>query len=279
MQCSAIHSAGQINPGGDIAPLIRARHLQFAVVAPVELNKVVRLEQLVGELGERHPGVPVDARPHRVPRQHGADIDVLAHVAEEVEQGERPGPVVVVHQRPLGDHVDKATHLIPDGRHVGRERRLIEQRSLVVASGRVSDASGRTTHQHQRPMTGTGKTGQQHQLLQVAGVQGRRRGVKAAIQGDRPLGQAMSQSIQVRAVADQAAGGEVVQQRGLLAPRAVSGLQPTASPGPSSSGVMSGASVAMTWERSDLRTRTPAIWGTRPTLSRVHGVRGAGPAE
>ena len=50
----AAQLADQIDAGGDVAPLIAAAHLQRAAVAIEQLEKVVRLQQQVAELGVRN---------------------------------------------------------------------------------------------------------------------------------------------------------------------------------------------------------------------------------
>ena len=47
----------QLEPGGDVAPLVGAAHLQLDAHRPVQVPEVVRLEEHVAELGERQPAV------------------------------------------------------------------------------------------------------------------------------------------------------------------------------------------------------------------------------
>ena len=44
----------KIDPRGDVAPLITPSHLADASEALVQVQEVVRLQTLVGELGEAH---------------------------------------------------------------------------------------------------------------------------------------------------------------------------------------------------------------------------------
>ena len=77
----------QLQPGGDVAPLIGAAHLELDAELPMELQEVGRLEEHVAELGVRQAGLePVL---DRILGQHVRDREVLADVAQEVEQAER----------------------------------------------------------------------------------------------------------------------------------------------------------------------------------------------
>ena len=97
----ACHFADHLGSGGDVAPLVRATQLEFAVLVAVQVYEVISLGQLVGELGEGHSVRTVLAREtslHGVFRHHVVDRDELTHVPDEIEEGEVLHPVVVVHQ-------------------------------------------------------------------------------------------------------------------------------------------------------------------------------------
>ena len=82
-----------------------APDLHAAAVAPVQLVEVVRLQQHVRELGVRDPGLArFEALLDRVALDHLVDREVLADVAQEVEQPHAAQPVQVVddlRRRPL----------------------------------------------------------------------------------------------------------------------------------------------------------------------------------
>ncbi|KAI0560468.1 tyrosine--tRNA ligase [Gracilaria domingensis] len=88
--------SGQFGARGYVSPLIGAPQLHDAVQGVTQVHKVVRLQQLVGELGEADAVVAGQARLDRVLGNHGVDARVLAHVAKKVQKGHAPQPVVVV---------------------------------------------------------------------------------------------------------------------------------------------------------------------------------------
>lgn len=48
-----LHPPDHVDPGDDVSPLIRPSELEFTIVPIVQDLEVVRLEELVAELGER----------------------------------------------------------------------------------------------------------------------------------------------------------------------------------------------------------------------------------
>src|SRR5690606_10818101 len=74
--------ADQLGARRDVAPLIAASDLQFAVLRAAEVIKVVRLEQLVAELGVADAGLAFHARAHGFTGDHLIDREVLSDVAQ-----------------------------------------------------------------------------------------------------------------------------------------------------------------------------------------------------
>jgi hypothetical protein len=91
-----VDPTNQVNAGGDVAPLIRPTGLQDAAVLAEQLQVVVRLQQLVAELGVTD-AVLCQARSNRLAIQHPVHAEVLAHIAQELKCAKALGPVVVVH--------------------------------------------------------------------------------------------------------------------------------------------------------------------------------------
>ena len=96
MDLRALAPADQLDARGDVAPLVAAAHLQLAALGPIEVPEVVGLDEHVAELGEADPGL--HPAPHRLLLQHVAEGEVLAGVAQEIDQAEVPEPVGVVAQ-------------------------------------------------------------------------------------------------------------------------------------------------------------------------------------
>ncbi len=121
----------EIDARQDVAPLVRAAHLQLAAVVPVEVVVVVGLQQHVAELGVGDAMLPRHPSLHALPGDHLVDRDVLADVTQEVQEAQLPRPVEVVHQRPGPLWPQDSGDLGLDGGHVGRERLDVEQVPLL----------------------------------------------------------------------------------------------------------------------------------------------------
>ena len=123
----------QLAAGGDVAPLIAAAHLQPAAEAIVQHEVVVGLQQLVAELGERDAIVAAETPLHRFLRHHVVHGEVLADVAEEIEEADRAQPVDVVgHARGVARRleVEKAFELRADALRVGFD--LLERQQVAL---------------------------------------------------------------------------------------------------------------------------------------------------
>src|SRR5690606_27400272 len=171
----AVEPAGQVDATGDIAPRVAAADLEGAVVAAVELGKIVGLQQGVGELGEGNAlPLPLDALLDGLLLDHGVDGKVLAHVAEEIEDGEFPGPVQIVHHQggsgtPV--EVDELVHLAaqalgPACDHLGS----VELALLGLEAG-VANQPGGATHQGDGPVASELEAAQGEQRYEAAYVQ------------------------------------------------------------------------------------------------------------
>ena len=173
---SAEGAANELRAGGDVAPLVRAAHLQFAVLGLVEVEKVVPLEQLVGELCEREAvaGLAIEAFLDAVLGHHVVDGDVLADVAGEVEEGEVLHPVVVVDQfgriGGVGAKVEEAGELRLDAADVMAQGVLSEQVALgALARGVANHACG-AADEGQRLMPSALEVAEHHDRAKVTDV-------------------------------------------------------------------------------------------------------------
>ena len=179
-------AADEVDAGGDVAPLVGPGHLELAALGLVQDAEVVGLQEHVGELGEGDAVVPLDPGPDRVLGQHRVDGDVLADVAEELEDAHRLGPGAVVDQPGLrgpGLEVEEPLELGRDRGEVGGELLELEEGPLrrTAARGRRSCRSRR------RPARSGGarpvlEPPQQEDLLQVADVQRVGGGVEPAVE-------------------------------------------------------------------------------------------------
>ena len=79
----------EVDASGDVAPLVAAAELQPAATVAVEVIKVVRLDQLVHELGKAEAFRRREAALDAVAVQHGRDASVAADVGGKVEHAHR----------------------------------------------------------------------------------------------------------------------------------------------------------------------------------------------
>ncbi len=133
---SALVTSGDVSPKAWVSRRRRMRstpsvmlphwslpaHLQAAAVAVEQLQEVPGLQQHVAELGEGDPLLPgLQAGAHRVLADHLVDRELLADVAEKIEEGDRGQPGGVVLEDGAGAaEVDEAFELGLDARLVVR---------------------------------------------------------------------------------------------------------------------------------------------------------------
>ncbi len=163
----------QLEPRGDVAPLVGAAHLQLAAEGPVEMLEVGRLDEHVAEFGERQAGL----EPHldRVLGEHVRDREVLAHVTQEVEQADRLQPLrVVVHDRAARPtEVEEPLQLRSDRGHVRLDLLARLQVALGGASRRVADHARPATDEGDRASAAELEPDEPEDRHQVADVQPR----------------------------------------------------------------------------------------------------------
>ena len=92
-----VQTAGQVDTGSDVAPLVGTADFQNRAVAFVQFGKVVALQQGIGEFGEGNTHiVALDTLFDRFLVQHGVDGEMLADVAQEVEAVHAAEPVGII---------------------------------------------------------------------------------------------------------------------------------------------------------------------------------------
>ncbi len=212
-------AADEVDPGGDVAPLVRPPELEGAAVAAVQLVEVVGLKQLVGELGEGD--ARVEAGLDDLPGEHLRDREVLADVAQELHDAHLAGPVEVVdgHCGVLAvvghEGGELGADLVdPPGDDLGRV-----EGALPGLLG-VADLAGGAADEQQRAQPGPLEAAGGHHLHQVAHVQTHGGRVEPDIERDRARVEVLAQCVEIGRVLDEAAPGEVVENmHGLIVPQ------------------------------------------------------------
>ena len=208
----AVAPADEVDPREDVAPLVGAADLQLAAQVLVEVGVVVGLQEHVAELGVGDAVLPGHPGLHAVAGHHLVHGDVLAHVAQEVEQAELARPSQVVDQLPGALGPEDPPDLGLDGGHVGRHGLRVEQVPLLRPAARVADHARGPTGQREGAVAGVLEAAQQDQPDQVAVVEARDAGVAAVVEGERPLGQTGGQGCPIRGVVHQPALVQVVEK-------------------------------------------------------------------
>ncbi len=207
--------ADQLGAGREVAPLVAAARLQGAAVAPVQLEVVHALQDLVAELGVADTALAVQPRADRLLGDHAPDAEVPADVAQQVDRRQPGGPVEVVdHDGCLVPReVEVRLDLRPDALDPGRDDVGVVELALRRRLG-VADQAGRAADERQRSVAGELEAPQRQDLHEVADVQRRRGRVEAAVVGDGPGGQVLAQRLEVGRLGQQAAPRQVVQHTG-----------------------------------------------------------------
>ncbi len=168
------HAAAEIGAHDNVAPLVRAAHLQDAAMALEELHVIVGLQDHVVEFEEAERLVAIEPQLHRVHRQHAVDREVPADVAQQRDVEQRVEPLGIVGHHRVGRaaaerQVIREARL--DLRHVGVDLLGGEELARLVAARRIADLGRAAAHQGDRLVAGLLPPAQQHDLQQVPDMQ------------------------------------------------------------------------------------------------------------
>ena len=184
-----IHPADQFHPIDDVAPLVRAAHLQQASMAALQLQEIYRLHQHVVEFQEGHRLFTFQPRLDTVERQHAVDREMYAVVAQELDVAVLRQPVVIVDHDRVGRAVAEGQEPRKrplDARQIGVDLGVGQQRPLPILVRRIADLGGAAAHQHDGLVTRLLETTQHHDLDQTTHMQAGGRGVETDVGGDDP---------------------------------------------------------------------------------------------
>ena len=192
-------AADQLGTCGDVAPLVRTAQLHLATEGFVQVQEVVALQQLIGELGERHTvALAIEALLNRILGHHIVYGDHLTDVACEIEEGEVLHPVVVIHEQCcvgcVAIEIDQLRELSLDRLLIVAQGSLVKQVTLLRLAAGVANHTRSTTYQCDGAVTATLEVLQDHNAHQVTDMQRVSRGVDTQICSGHLLGQLLLSS-------------------------------------------------------------------------------------
>ena len=153
----------------------------------VEVEEIVALQQLVGKFGERHTvvGISREAFFHRVFRHHIVDGDVLAHIADKLEETVVFHPIVVVDQDGgigrIAVEIEEFFQLLAQAFLIVAQRMFIDKHTLLALHRRVANHTGGTANECDGAVSGTLKVLQHHNAHQVSDMERIGSGVDAHV--------------------------------------------------------------------------------------------------
>ena len=225
-QLRAVQPAAEIDAVDDIAPLVRAAHLQHAAVAAVQLDEIVGLQDHVIEFEERQLLLALEPQLDGIEREHAVDREVAADVAQEIDVVERVEPVGIVGHHRIGLAVAEAQEApedFADAPQVRGDDLVGQQPAAFVLAGRIADPGGAAAHQRDRLMAGLLQPVQHHDRQQRADMERRRGAVETDVGRDGRLPGERVQRLGLGDLMDEAPAGENVEEIGFVGAHRLSG--------------------------------------------------------
>ena len=178
------HLADEVDTIRDIAPLVRAADLQLHIVFVIEHLEIDGLQDLVRKFREGNPRIK--ARCHDILGEHRIDVEKLAIVTKEVQQGNLRQPVIVIHHREAVI-TKEPLHLVRQTFRIVLDllRRL--EHTLRLAAGRIADGARAAADDDDRMMPRQLETLQDHERDQMPDVHAVPRRIDPAVEGNRFL--------------------------------------------------------------------------------------------
>ncbi len=181
------HAPSEFNPLQNIAPLIRAPHLQRAVVALVQLQEVVALQNHVIEFQERERLLAFQPQLHAVHGEHSIDREMPADVAQKWDVLEARQPVIVVDHHGAGRGIVEAQEVVENlanAGDIGVDLLVGEKLTGLIAARRITDLGRAAAHQHDGAVSRLLQAAQHHDLHQTADVQAVGGGIETDVCAD-----------------------------------------------------------------------------------------------
>src|SRR5690348_2526377 len=177
-------AANEIDARQEIPPLVVAARLHRTVEMVEEMQEVDRLEDHVAELGVRDAlGTVFQPRAHGLLGDHHIDGEVLADVAQVLDQRHLAEPVGVVHHHRAVLALEREKRFELAANQLGVRVYLLsaEQHALLRFEAGVADHPGPAANQQQWAMPGALKVGQHHDRHEIADLQAWPRWIPPAI--------------------------------------------------------------------------------------------------
>ena len=229
--------ADELETHRDVAPLVAPTQLQAALVGVVQVEVVVCLEQHVAELGVGDALVgTLEARLDGLLGSHLVDGEVLAHLAQELDQAERAKPLGVVEQKSLScsgrrREVQEAPELAPYPLEVCLKLLARQKGAFVRLATGIADETGAPAGEKYRAVAGHLEAAQGENTEEMADMEAVGGRVEPGVSGQVPVVEHLEEGF-VAELVDEAAKFEVSrdlphgqsvplnQARGRLRPRA-----------------------------------------------------------
>ena len=171
--------ADELDTGGDVAPLVAARHLQVNAAGLMQVLEVDGLDEHVRELCVGDAAFHLPA--HMVLGEHVAHVDVLAELAEVVDDRHLADPVIIVDYL----EAEELLHLLLEALVIAHHLLALFQLALYRAA-RIADEAGRHAHQQQRLVPCRRQPPRDQEAGVMPQVQAVRRRIRADVEGHPP---------------------------------------------------------------------------------------------
>ena len=197
-------AAAELHPSDDIRPLIVPAHLEFAVIAFVELEEVIRLHDHIVELEEGQPLLP--ALLITLCSEHAIDSEMRTDISQEFDIVELAQPVPVIHHDcPIIREIDETRDLLAEAVAIMTDGLICHHLAHVRAPRGITNGSGAASHETDRTVSRTLHVGHCHERDQMACMEAVCRRIKSRIKGNLFLTEQLAQPFLIGALCKKSA--------------------------------------------------------------------------
>jgi len=194
----SLYPPNQVNTGHHVPPLVISPHLQATTVILKKMQEIIGLQKHVVELDEIETLFQTD--PVTLGGEHAVDAEVSSDIAKELDIIEPREPIGIIEHDglPLVE-IQISRELYLKAARIAIDLVVGENLPHLRLSRRISDQSGPSSDQGNRPVAVPLHMGQRHDRHQRADMQTRRRRIETDIAGDLLSTQEISE---LRSIAD-----------------------------------------------------------------------------